>query len=96
MLDVALVALQMALGILVPAAIVRFDERRLAPQALERAWPPASFWMAVVVFGPLCLPVHFWRTRRSVLGVLMGVAAFALALAAQVLVASGVAALFGE
>jgi hypothetical protein len=25
------------------------------------------------VFGPLCIPVHFVRTRRSIVGLLIGV-----------------------
>ena len=54
-----------------PYRIVRFDEQRLSSERLERAWNPASFWIAVVVFGPLSLPVHFTRTRRSLLGFLL-------------------------
>ena len=32
----------------------------------------ASFWCAVVVFGMFSIPVHFCRTRRSVLGLVQG------------------------
>ncbi len=63
---------QIAAGIALPALIVRWDERRLGVQALNRCWPPASFWCSVVTFGLFCLPVHFWRTRRSLLGLLQG------------------------
>jgi hypothetical protein len=46
--------------------------RRLSEERLERAWPDVSLWVAVVAFGPLCIPVHFWKTRRSGLGILLG------------------------
>jgi hypothetical protein len=69
-----------------PYLIVRFDEKRLSPERLERAWNPASFWIAIVVFGPLSLPFHFTRTRRSLLGFLLGVALGGAAIAAAGLV----------
>ena len=72
--EVLLFALSIALGILVPAGIVRWDLRRLTGENLARSWPDASLWSAVVVFGPLCVPVHFIRTRRSWAG--LGLAAF--------------------
>ncbi len=64
--------LSYALGILVPAAIVRRDHSRLSGDRLARSWPDASLWSAVVVFGPLCVPVHFIRTRRSWMGLALG------------------------
>lgn len=75
--EVALFTLSFALGIAVPAAIVRRDLARLHGEPLARSWPDASLWSAVVVFGPLCVPVHFIRTRRSWAG--LGLAAFWLA-----------------
>jgi hypothetical protein len=60
------------LGIAVPEAIVRHDLHCLSGEPLRRSWPDASLWSAVVVFGPLCLPVHFIKTRRSWLGALLG------------------------
>ncbi len=60
-------------------AIVLRDERRLAPVQLERAWPPASRNAALVVFGVFALPVHYARTRRTLVGLLVGLAlAFAV------------------
>jgi len=53
-------------------AIVWWDERRLSPETLARAWPTSTRILAAVAFGPLCLPVHFWRTRRSFSGTLLG------------------------
>jgi hypothetical protein len=72
--EVLLFAVSLALGILVPVAIVRWDLRRLTGEHLARSWPDASLWSAVVVFGPLCVPVHFIRTRRSWAG--LGLAVF--------------------
>lgn len=74
MAEVLLFALSLALGILVPMGIVRWDLKRLTGENLARSWPDASLWSAVVVFGPLCVPVHFLRTRRSWAG--LGLAAF--------------------
>lgn len=70
--QVLLFTLSFVLGIAVPEAIVRHDLHGLRGEPLERAWPDASVWSAVVVFGPLCLPVHFIKTRRSWLGALLG------------------------
>jgi len=61
------------LGILVPHDILRHDVEQLRGEALARAWPDASLWSAVVTFGPLCLPLHFIRTRRSWAGLGLGV-----------------------
>ena len=71
--EVLLFTLSFALGIAVPWQIVRRDLTHLTGKRLARAWPDASVWAAVVVFGPLCLPVHFIRTRRSWLGLALGV-----------------------
>jgi len=61
--------------------LIHRDEARLPPEQLARAWPTATRRTAVVYFGPLALPVHFGRTRRSVLGVVQGLA-WALAIGA--------------
>jgi hypothetical protein len=55
-------------------AVLRRDERRLTPAQLARAWPVATRLASGVYFGILCLPVHFWRTRRSAVGLLQGCA----------------------
>ncbi len=77
---VLLFAIQLALSIAVPWWIVSFDLRRLSGERLDRAWPRSSFLMAVVVFGPLCIPFHFIKTRRSLWGLLLGVLCMVLAL----------------
>lgn len=79
MADVLEVSAIFALNIAVPWATLRLDMRRLGPERLARAWEGASFWSAVVVFGPLCLPFHFTRTRRSAAGLALGVGALVAA-----------------
>ncbi len=69
-------------SIALPWGVVRRDRARLAPAWRARAWNAPSFACAVVFFGPLCLVAHFWITRRSARGALVGLAASALALAA--------------
>jgi hypothetical protein len=88
--EVLLYTLSFLLGIAVPRAIVRWDLARLHGERLARSWPDASLWSAVVVFGPLCVPIHFLRTRRSWVG--LGLAAFWL-VCAVLLVALPVEAL---
>lgn len=72
MAHVAQVVLELTLGILVPWWIVRRDLGRLSGERLDRAWNDASFWSAIVAFGPLCIPFHFTKTRRSLFGFLLG------------------------
>jgi hypothetical protein len=86
---------QFVLGILLTAAVVRRDMRRLSPERYRRAWNVASFWSAIYAFGPLCIPVHFARTRRSLLGLLLGVLWTAGVLVAIGLVSDAVAWLTG-
>jgi hypothetical protein len=59
--------------------VIKADERRLEAEALARAWPPQS--RDAAIFGlwnlgvhPLCVLIHFARTRRSVLGTGLGLA----------------------
>jgi hypothetical protein len=80
--DVLVLVFQFAATIAVSAWIVRRDVRRLEPRLLSRAWPEPSLWSAVVCFSPLCIPIHFVRTRRSFTGVALGVGWFAGAVAA--------------
>jgi hypothetical protein len=68
-------AVQLVLGILIPWWIVRFDMKRLPPERLDHAWTEASFWMAIVAFGPLSLPFHFTKTRKNrLIGLGLGLA----------------------
>jgi hypothetical protein len=74
--------------------VIVWDERRLGGTALERAWPPVS--RDAAIFGlwnmgihPLCVLIHFLRTRRSFRGAGLGVAWTAT------VVALGIGAQFG-
>jgi hypothetical protein len=60
------------LNVAVPYLITRRDRRRLTKDELDRAWNTATWGSAVYFFGPLCLPVHFWVTRRSLWGLFQG------------------------
>lgn len=82
---------------------VRFDERRLArrdPDALARAWPETSRDSALIglpllaspLLGLFAVAFHFWRTRRfHPRGLLLGLAAVAIVLAADVAVVAALA-----
>lgn len=72
MAEVFLVALSFVLNALLPYLIVKFDLQHLSGESLSRAWNQASFWSAVIVFGPLSIPVHFAKTRRSFWGLALG------------------------
>ena len=84
MSEVLVIALSFALNAALPYAIVKRDLARLTPERLSRAWNEASFLSAVVVFGPLCVPVHFVKTRRSWAGLALG-----LGLAAGAILSAG-------
>ncbi len=69
--------LVLAMVVKIPAglALLGWDEGRLAkaaPEQLARAWPPATRLSATVLFPEIAFIVHFWRTRRSLWGVLVG------------------------
>jgi len=87
--------LQIALGIVSTAALLRWDMRRLPAERYVRAWNTASFWSAVVAFGPLSIPVHFARTRRSFSWFLAGIAAMTAVLFAIGLINDGLDAPLG-
>jgi hypothetical protein len=72
MTDVIELMVSAALQICLTFLVIRRDERRLAGTADARSFPPATFWVAVVVFGPLSIPIHFVRTRRSWAGLVLG------------------------
>jgi hypothetical protein len=93
--ETLIVALSLLLNALLPYLIVRRDLSRLSEERLARAWTEASFLSAVFVFGPLSLPVHFSKTRRSALGFALGVGWFALAVAAQTAVSAALGAALG-
>jgi hypothetical protein len=77
------------------ATIIVWDERRLEGEALARAWPPQS--RDAAIFGiylgvpPICVLVHFVRTRRSTLGVVVGLLWFCAVVAINIGAQLGVA-----
>ena len=93
--DTLIVALSLILNSLLPYLIVRRDLARLSADRLSRAWPEASFLSAVLAFGPLSLPVHFVKTRRSWAGLGLGLGFCALSVTAQGLLATLLGALLG-
>jgi hypothetical protein len=82
--------LQIALGVVFTGWVVRRDMRRLPPALYARSWSEASFWSAIVAFGPLSIPVHFVRTRRTLVGALSGLVWMGIVLLALSLVSAGV------
>ncbi|HEX2669432.1 MAG TPA: hypothetical protein VHM25_01105 [Polyangiaceae bacterium] len=95
MFEALIVALSLIMNALLPYWIVRFDLRRLSAERLARAWTDASFLSAVVAFGPLSLPIHFAKTRRSLAGFGLGVGLAVLSFAVQGVAAALFSALFG-
>lgn len=95
MSEILIVALSLVLNALLPYLIVRRDLRGLSEERLARAWTDASFLSAVVAFGPFALPVHFAKTRRSLIGFGLGVGLGVLSLAVQGLAAALLSAAFG-
>jgi hypothetical protein len=95
MSEVLLLALSFVLNITLPYFIVRYDLKRLSEERLARAWPDASVLSAVYAFGPLCLPVHFARTRRSWLGFGLGLGVCALTVLGQALIVEALTRLLG-
>ncbi len=77
--------------------VIKADERRLKGEALERAWPPQS--RDAAIFGlwnmgvhPLCVLIHFARTRRTLLGTGLGLVWLVAIMLADAGVQTGVAA----
>ncbi len=74
MIDIALLLVPWAVTTWCMFTLILWDERHLPPDQLARAWPPATRAIAIVYFGVLALPVHFFRTRRTPLGLVQGLA----------------------
>jgi hypothetical protein len=73
--EVVIMIASAATLITLSSLVVRFDERRLGEERLERAWPPASRDNALIGLGMLLSPLltlvgvwfHFFRTRSRAL-----------------------------
>ena len=77
MVEAAVVAVAIGLNVALPVGVIRFDLRRLDPERLARTWNDATILAACLAFGPLCLPIYFAKSRRSLVGFVIGVAAAA-------------------
>lgn len=84
MADLLLLVLPWLFSMASCAGLVLWDRSRIPQYQRDRGWNSASFGSAVFAFAPLCIIAHFWVTRRSVVGVLLGIASLVALLAAQV------------
>ena len=74
MREALVMVLEFVAAIAVSVLVVLHDVKRLEPRLLARAWPATSIWSAVALLGPFAIPLHFVRTRRSLVGLGLGVA----------------------
>lgn len=73
--EVVIMIASAATLITLSSLVVRFDERRMSEERLERAWPPAGRDNAIIGLGMLLSPLvpllavwfHFFRTRSPAL-----------------------------
>ena len=91
MREVVELTVQLIGGVFVTWKVLRWDTARLPPVMRARAWPDSSMLSAAIAFAPLCLLVHFTRTRRSLAGFGLGLFAV-LAASFSVTIASELAA----
>lgn len=89
-MEVLLSALAFAMGIALPHWLLRWDGRRLTREQRDRGFNDASHWAAVVGFSVLAIPVHFYKTRRTLLGLAQGLVWTALVVGVTSAVLSGV------
>lgn len=98
------IVVDMAVTSLAGQLLVRRDERRLDEARLERAWPPVTrdmvLGLGVLLGGPIVVPfgvfVHYARTRRSLLGALLGLAFAVLTILPALAVDFGVDLVIGD
>jgi len=99
-LELLQVVVSWALTLPSVAAIIVVDERRLRGEELARAWPAQS--RDAAIFGlwnlgvhPLCVLMHFIRTRRGFAGVDLGLFWLGAVVAVDIGAQLGVAAAVG-
>jgi hypothetical protein len=85
MVEVVQLVVSAVLQILLTFWVIRRDDRRLTGLSYSRGFPISTLWIAVVVFGPFSIPIHFVRTRRSWTGLGLGLAWLFATLAALAL-----------
>lgn len=76
--------IELAVGIGLPLLVQLWDRSRLSPEQRARSWNTATWGAALYAFGPLSMLGWGWVTRKSVLGLLLGLVAGAALLAASV------------
>jgi hypothetical protein len=95
MAEVVELTVQLFGSVLLTLKLLRWDTARLRPAMQARAWPESTMLSASVAFAPLCLLVHFTRTRRSLLGFGLGLVAVVGASVAVSFASAGAAWLVG-
>jgi hypothetical protein len=74
--EALVMVLEFVAAIAASVLVLLHDVKRLEPRLLVRAWPATSIWSAVALLGPFAILLHFVRTRRSLLGLGLGLAWF--------------------
>ena len=82
-MEVLDVIVSAALSISLTYTVVACDRLRLSPEQRARGWNSASTESALIAFAPLCIVAHFWVTRRSLRGILLGLLWLALLVSLQ-------------
>jgi hypothetical protein len=82
-MDAVDVVVSAVLNMVLTYTVVACDRLRLTPEQRERTWNSASTASAIFAFAPLCIVAHFWVTRRSFRGVLLGLLWLVLLVALQ-------------
>lgn len=64
--------IQLVVATGVPLAVQLWDRRRLSPAQRARSWNTATWGAALYAFGPLSMLGWCWVTRKSALGLAVG------------------------
>jgi hypothetical protein len=75
MSEVVELTLQLVGSVYVTLRLLRWDTSRLPDAMRARAWPESTMLSASLAFAPLCLVLHFTRTRRNFKGFGLGLLA---------------------
>jgi hypothetical protein len=75
MSEVVELTVQLIGSVYVTLRLLRWDTSRLPDAMRARAWPDSTMLSASLSFAPLCLLLHFTRTRRSFKGFGLGLVA---------------------
>jgi hypothetical protein len=64
-------------------ALIRIDRLRIPLHQQQRGWNAATTGTAIFSFSPFCIIAHFWVTRRSLLGIILGLLSLLFLLTTQ-------------